>query len=162
VDFGPQKPILMLSLFILFYGFGLGAAVFFIVVDMISRSPASLANLLEVAFIIGSYLLVALFLLFYVIFSPYRFVFAEDGLQVLTWRGRQFFSWEEVRKASLSSYQGNIDLVLHCGGLRYLTIPLTSFRRSASLFEAVKQKLPVRIAASEQQLRRLQDDGIGM
>lgn len=153
IDSRPRKPVLMLSLFIIFYGLFFGTVVFFGV-----REKLLEGSLAEAVVLASAYLLVALFLLFYVVLSPYRFKFNEVGVEVITWRGRQFFPWIQVKSASLSSYKGHIDLILHAGGLTYITIPIKSFERGASLLEGIRLRLRVKVAASKRQLAAIADD----
>ena len=152
-DFRPRTPTLHLIFFLLFYVGLFGSVVVLGVREMISDGSLAGAVLLALG-----YFAAALFILFYGILSQFRFRFTDAGVFVVTWRGRQFFAWNEIQRASLSSYKANIDLVLHAGGLRYITIPLKSFARGATLLKSITVRLQVQVAASEKQIASITDD----
>lgn len=152
-EFTPRTPTLHLIFFLIFYGGLFGSVVVLGVREMILDGSPAGAMLLTIG-----YFAAAVFILFYAILSQYRFKFTEPGVIVFTWRGRQFFAWKHIKRASLSSYKANVDLVLHAGGVSYITIPLKSFARSATLLESIRLKLPVPIVASEKQLASITND----
>ena len=84
--------------------------------------------------------------LFYFIASHYRFQFTDEGMNVLTWRGRQFFRWKDVRRASLSIVEYGADLTLDFGGIREVNIPIFSYRKTRTLVDEIARRIPVSIA----------------
>jgi hypothetical protein len=156
IDFERRNPLVMFILFVLLYGLFFGSALYIGLQDIVNHA-SEWTGWLEAGFILIVYLLGALLLLFYAIFSPYRFAFKEEGISVMTWRGRRFYRWGDIRKASLTSHKGSVDLVLHAGSLRYITVPLFAFKKSATLFTEIRQRLPIPVAASERHLSLISD-----
>jgi hypothetical protein len=161
IDFEPRKNLIIWSLIllILFYGLGFGGVTYFFALEILGeRDLSSPTSLIKVGVILFVYGMVLFLLLFYMIFSPYRFLFKEEGVVALTWRGRQFFPWQSVKKATVTSGKGSINLALHLGGLLYLTIPLDSYKKGGSLLAEVSRRLPVAVAVSDTVLARLADE----
>jgi hypothetical protein len=160
IDFEPRKGLIIwtIILLILLYGLGVGSATYFLALEVLGeRDLSSPASLIKVGVILFVYGLVLFLLLFYITFSPYRFSFKEEGVVALTWRGRQFFPWQSVKKATVTSGKSGINLALRLGGLRYLTIPLDSYKKGGSLLAEVSRRLPVTVAVSDTVLARLAD-----
>lgn len=88
------------------------------------------------------FLLMLLLFVFYVS-APYRISFSEWGVQVFSWRGRIACPWSAFRRASLLSYKGNVEFVLFTGRVRRFGIPLSSYKKQATLFAEVTRWLAV-------------------
>lgn len=58
----------------------------------------------------------------------------------------------EVANAAISTYKSNVELVLHFGGLRYVNIPLSSYRKGGTLLAEVRKRLPVPVPVSRRAL----------
>ncbi len=160
IDFEPRKvqATCMFIVTLLGYGLGLGSAIYYGLKQSLEVVSSSPANLFEVVFIILAYSLGFFFLLLYAVFNPYRFTFMEQGAWVYTWRGRQFFAWHKVERATLSSYKGHIDLSLRLGRLRYIAIPLSSYKKGGRLLAEVRRRLPVEVEVSKEQAAMLEDE----
>jgi hypothetical protein len=105
-----------------------------------------------VLYLIGAYLLVVYFVL-----GPRRFRFYDSFFTVFTWRGTMRFQWSAVRRAALSTYRGNVELALFVGQVRRVSVPLTGFRKAASLLTAIRARVSVPLEASEAQLALVRD-----
>ncbi|HEX8127483.1 MAG TPA: hypothetical protein VF527_00040 [Pyrinomonadaceae bacterium] len=85
-------------------------------------------------------------LLLYYTTAVYRISFYEAGVVTLGFGGRRFVPWDTVRGASINRFKGTVELALRADGRRFpVSVPLTSYRRSATLFREVSKRLPVEI-----------------
>jgi len=157
-NFDPHGARAGLLVFVLGYvcGFGFATTMMFRELGMTESGvlPAFAQQALLVAlFLAGGYLI-----LLYIILGAYRFRFFDMSFQVFTWRGWQTFTWAQVRRADLNTYKYNVELALVAGPRQVISLPLTSFRRSASLLAFVRARVPVPIAATPAQIALIADD----
>lgn len=143
IDFHPRRPVLMFIVTFLLYVIGTGTCLFFAVLDLATHYDTSIWDPLIIALIVIVYLSVGMVLFFYAVFSAYRFRFTDDGIDMMTWRGRQFFPWSDVEKSWVSNSRGTISLELNFGGRRNVTVPLDSYYRSMTLYHEIARRLPV-------------------
>jgi hypothetical protein len=155
-SFEPCKPQLALALFALCYGLG-GGVLIFVSLRELSAEAGGIFVIAEQAALVALYLAGAYLLLLYVVLAPYRFRFDATSFSVFTWRGWRTFAWSQVERADLSTFEGTVELVLFLGPVRRVSVPIASFLQPASLFEAIRSRLRVPIAASERQQALLQD-----
>ncbi|HVG29676.1 MAG TPA: hypothetical protein VM864_08265 [Pyrinomonadaceae bacterium] len=97
-------------------------------------------------------------LLLHIITLPFRISFAEDGLRVRGLLGRRFVPWSGVRSAAISSHKGNVGLSLRTGRLRGVSIPVSSYKRQATLVAEVSKRLPVPVSVSPTVAAFIKDD----
>lgn len=110
-------------------------------------------GLLLAGWVLGFVLLV-----FYVVLGSLRTKLMEEGVQVRKWRGWRMYYFRHVRGAKVTTQKGAaMTLVLNCGGLRRVRICLSDYRRSRSLFEAIRARLPVPVKVHVFQLANLHD-----
>lgn len=156
--FGPKGALAGLLIFALGYVGGFGFATLMIFRDLgldgsDALPPSAQQALLVVLYLAGGYLI-----LLYLIFGAYRFRFFDASFEVFTWRGRRRFPWTQVRRAELSTYKASVELALVVGPRQVVSVPLTSFRRSASLLAFVRARVSVPIAATEGQRALITDE----
>lgn len=97
-------------------------------------------------------------LMFYVVLGSLRTRLLEEGVEVRKWRGRRMYYFRDVLGAKVTSQKGAaMTLVLNYGGLRRVRICLSDYRRSRSLFEAIRLRLPVPVKVHDFQLANLRD-----
>jgi hypothetical protein len=128
-----------------------------IIVDMRQAPDANTWGVYSLSGLIVLYLIVGYLLLLYVVFGAYRFRFSDVGFRVFSWRGPQTFAWQQIRRAELSCYRYQVELVLFVGRFRRVTVPLTSFGKARSLFDAVRARISVPLVAAPQHLALLED-----
>ena len=159
---GPRRPHpLLLTLFLLAYGPGLGSATFFIARDQLFGQP-NVGDYLLVGLYLVAYLLIPFPILFYWLYNAHRFTFTDTGLRVLTPFGRRFVPWGEIERASLRirSAEGAIfhRLDLFVGRRQRLGIPLSDYLRGATLLAAIRPRLPVPLEEPDSHVEaRLED-----
>ena len=146
IDFVRKNPTVWILIFVVVYGLIFGGIVYLGVRDVLWQGVTSIAVAIEAASICLMYVAGFVVCLFYAIASHYRFKFTEEGMNVLTWRGRQFFLWRDVRRASLCIVEYGADLALDFGGLREVNIPIFSFRKTRTLVNETARRIPVPIA----------------
>jgi hypothetical protein len=96
-------------------------------------------------------------LLFYVVFGPYRYALADDGLVVRGVFGVRRVRWQDVRSAHISIQRRTATLVLRTGRFRGARLCLSDFRRPRSLLEAIRPLLPVPIRVHDWQMKLIPD-----
>lgn len=146
IDFVRKNPTLWIVIFVVVYGLIFGGIVYLGVRDVLWQGVTSIGVAVEAVSICLMYLVGFVAGLFYFIASHYRFQFTDEGMNVLTWRGRQFFLWRDVRRARLSIVEYGADLALDFGGLREVNIPIFSYRKTRTLVDEIARRIPVSIA----------------
>jgi hypothetical protein len=72
---------------------------------------------------------------------PLRLTFTEKGIRRRTVLPPRFIAWDRVRGASLGVWRGHIWLELKVGRWRSICIPLSDYRRAASLLAEIRERL---------------------
>jgi hypothetical protein len=157
-DFTPQGAGAGLLVFALGYVCGFGFATVMVLRDLGVAAPGVLPALAQQALLVALYLAGGGLILLYLVFGAYRFRFDDASFRVFTWRGWQAYTWAQIRRADLNTYKSSIELALVAGPRQVISLPLTSFRRSASLLAFVRARVPVPIAATPAQLALITDD----
>ena len=155
--FEPSGPLTGLLLFLVAYGLGGGFATWMTYREVVASASFQALGTAQAAFLIVLYVIGAYLLLLYFVLGPQRFRFHNSSFTVFTWRGRMRFQWSAVRRATLSTYRGNVELALFIGRVRRVSVPLTGFRKAASLLTAVRTRVAVPLEASEAQLALVRD-----
>ena len=73
---------------------------------------------------------------------PLRLTFTEEGIRRRTVLPPRFVAWHSVRAASLGAARGHFWLELKVGQWRWICIPLSDYRRAASLLSEIRARLP--------------------
>ena len=109
---------------------------------------------------IGAMLLSVLAGLVLWLLLPLRLRFTEAGLVRRTIFRPRFVPWQGVTAASLTSFKASVWLELRVTARRLpVLIPLTEYRRPASLLAELRRRLPVEVQDPAGQLAaRLKDD----
>lgn len=157
-DFEPKGTRLGVLIFLLGYGGGGGFATFMVYRELATDTAAALPPYLQQALLLALYLAAGYFVLLYLILGAHRYRFFESTFRVFTWRGWREFAWAQVQRAGLTTYRANVELALVVGTRQVVSVPLTSFRRGASLLAFVKARVPVPIVATERQAALIADD----
>ena len=157
-DFGPQGARAGLLLFSLGYVCGFGFVTVMVFRDLGMSGSDALLALAQQALLLALHLAGGYFILLYMVFGAYRFRFLDSSFRVFTWRGWRVFTWAQIRRADLNTYKSNVELALVAGPRQVISLPLTSFRRSASLLAFVRARVAVPIAATTAQLALITDD----
>jgi hypothetical protein len=149
IDFQPRRnSAILLVLFGLFFGlFSFG--IYVSIRDLLEPQPVSWRRGLEAVAVLGIYLLGLFLVVFYVLFSPCRFRFTDEGMQVLTWRGRRFFPWPDVRRARFSVIRSGLFLELSLKGWSRVLVPVSWFGKAALLVREIRRRLAVPIEGGE-------------
>lgn len=155
--FEPGRPFVGLLLFLGGYGLGAGFATWMACQEVRGGASSPASGLLQAALLVALYLAGAWILFLHFVLGSRRFRFYDACFTVFTWRGRMRFAWPEVRRATLSTYRGNVELVLFIGAVRRIGVPLDGFRQAASLLAAVRARLAVPLEASQNQLALVRD-----
>jgi hypothetical protein len=145
IDFGRKNPMVWIVIFVVVYGLIFGGMVYLGVRDVLWRGVTSIGVAIEAVSICLMYLAGFVAFLFYALVSHYRFQFTDEGMNVLTWRGRQFFRWRDVQRVNLSIVEGGADLALDFGGLREVNIPIFNYRKTRTLVNEIARRIPVPI-----------------
>lgn len=123
------------------------------------QSSEPRGDLLAGGLLVAGWVLGFALLMFYVVLGSLRTRLLEVGVRVWMWRGWREFYWRDVRAAKVTSQKGSVmTLVLNYGGLRRVRICLNDYRRSRSLFEAIRARLPVPVKVHDFQLANLRDN----
>jgi len=98
-------------------------------------------------------------LLLYFSTAVYRVAFHESGIIVLGLRGRRFVPWGAVRAAQVNRFKGTFELALRADGRRFpLSVPLSSYRKQATLLAEIRARLPMPIDDPNNLAALLTDD----
>jgi hypothetical protein len=142
IDFEPARPpIFILVLFVVLYGL-LGLALASEAAYQLGRGPEGAFG--EVAAGGAAYVLGAALVVYWER-AAWRIRFGEDGLRILTWRGRRSLPWASVTSATLYHYRGAYLLDLWSGRFRVVVVPLYGWRRQDRLLEEIRARVPVEI-----------------
>jgi len=125
--------------------------------DLAAHGIPEVGKLVMPLALFSAYALGFVLLMFYVVLASLRIMIFPDGVQVLTWRGKQMYLWKDARRAKITILKGTATLVLNFGGLRRARICLGDYRNSRSLFEFIRSRLPVPVRANEFQLALIHD-----
>ena len=155
--FEPSGSLIGLLIFLPTYGLGGGLATWMTYRQLMTSASSQALGLAQATLLIVLYLLGAYLLLLYFVLGPRRFRFYDSFFTVFTWRGRMRFPWSAVCRAALSTYRGNVELALFIGRVRRVSVPLTGFRKAASLLTAIRVRITVPLEASEAQLALVRD-----
>jgi len=148
-------PVLIIVVVVFLPPLGLMASWF--VRELRSSEPGG--DLLAGGLLVGGWVLGFALLMFYVVLGSLRTKLLEDGIRVRMWRGWREFHWRDVRAAKVTSQKGAVmTLVLNYGGMRRVRICLNDYRKSRSLFEAIRARLPVPVKVHDFQLASLRDN----
>jgi hypothetical protein len=145
INFYPKRHLIMFIFVVLTYGVVGGTCIYFSIADLLPHDPFTIVDTIILATVFSGYVLLFFVLFFYVIFSQFRFRFTETGIDLLTWRGRRFFPWSDVRTAWVSNSRGTIALELLYHGRGRVTVPIDAYRRSTSLMLEIARRLPIPI-----------------
>lgn len=158
LNFEPQGARAGLLVFALGYGCGFGFATYMMFRELGMNEADLLPAPAQQALLVAFYLACGYFILLYLILGAYRYRFSDTSFRVFTWRGWQTFTWAQIRRADLNTYKYSVELALVAGPRQVVSLPLTSFRRSASLLAFVRARVPVPIVATPAQLALITDD----
>ena len=150
----PLNPWL-LSLALLGYGVAFGGAMLFGMREAFTHAEGGVAGAAAAASLGAMWLFGFAVIVLYALIGERRFRFFDRGIHAFTWRGWQWFAFDEVQRAELSVFKGNVSLVLRFGRWRFLEIPIISFEASASLLREIEKRLRVPVLGSASLRQRL-------
>ena len=159
IDFGPVFPLFRLAL--LCAGFGALGLLFALETRNVLayNSPVSAGFFVERAFI-AAMLLSAFAPLVLWLLLAFRLRLTEAGILRRTVFGPRFVPWKNVTAASLTGFKASVMLELRVTDRRLpLLIPLTEYRRPATLLAEIRRRLSVEVQDPGGQLAaRLKDE----
>jgi hypothetical protein len=146
IDFGryPMWRTVLPGLIATLVGFGTPLVFFlvFLIRDLRSDTPHENVLLFGLP-MLAAYVLIIVLMLFYGVFGAYRTTLLEEGVRIRTWTGVRMYPWSEAKRAALCRLKYTVTLNVSFGGLRRAVVQLHDYRKSRSLFEAVRARLPV-------------------
>jgi hypothetical protein len=157
INFHPQLPVVRLALSCLAFGF-----LFWSFIDecgdkLRQGARTDTAFLVETAcislFLLGGFGFVTSFLLL-----PFRLRFTEKGIRRLTLLPPRFVPWSAVLAAQVGSYKGYLWLELWVSRMRWVSVPLMEYRKGAELLAEIRQRLPVEVRVTEEQIAHLREE----
>lgn len=157
-DFGPVLPAVRLALACLAYG-ALGYLFFLDTRNTVAYNPpVTTGFVVERALIFAFGLLVFSFVVLHLLLAR-RLRFSESGIVRRTVFRPRFVQWKDVTGARLASYKGSVSLELKVVGRRlWITVPLSEYRRPASLLSEIRRRLGVEVQHADGPLaERLKD-----
>ena len=156
IDFLPRVPVVRIVLTCLAYGVLGWALMNEVWFELQLAGRPVLGDLVETVgtglFLLGSFCFISSFLLL-----QFRLRFTEEGIRRLTFFGPRFIPWGSFLAAQVESWRGYLVLGLWVSKRRWICVPLLEFKKSASLLEEIKSRLPVQVQVSEKQLALLGD-----
>ena len=159
IDFRPDFPFFRLAF--LCVGYGMLCLGFALETRNVFtyNSPVTTGTIVE-RVLIGAMLLSVFASLVLWLLLPFRLRFTEAGILRRTLLRPHFIPWQSVTGASLSTFKASVMLELRVTGRRLpLLVPLTEYRRRATLLAEIRRRLPVEVQDPGGQLAaRLKDD----
>lgn len=159
MDFQRSKGqmITMLIIVMLTFGIGPGTLIYLFIADMTDGDDITPLDT-PMALFIPFFVLVAFsVLLFYAVFNPWRFSYNDEGVRVITWRGPQFFPWNEAKSAALLPSKSSYSFTLNYGRFRNVYIPLHSYRKGRTLLNEISRRVPVKVTGDGSLFAKVQD-----
>lgn len=159
IDFqrGRGQMIFMFIIVLVIFAIGPGTLFYFFISDLTDGDASTPMDSTTGIFALLFVLIAFAVLMFYAVFNPWRFSYSDEGVQVITWRGPQFFRWSDVKKAGVYATKGGYSMSLNFGGLRRVYIPLNSYRKSRSLLMEISRRLPVKVQGERAILALVRD-----
>jgi hypothetical protein len=163
INFQPQKPIIRSIVWAVFFTFMLFALFsdyqrYFTTDELTSVQPVFdlefwVNLILEIVVFVTGIVLVISWLRF-----PFQLHFTEQGIRRRTLLPPKFVSWNAVLAAKMSRYKGNLWLDLQISAKRWVVVPLLEYGKSEDLVTAIKERLPVDLYISPQDMERLRSN----
>lgn len=159
MDFQRSKGqmIFMLVMVLVIFMTGPGTLFYFFISDITDGDPTtpmdSTTGLLALFFVLIAFAI----LMFYAVLNPWRFSYSDEGIHVITWRGPQFFPWNEVKKAALLPSRSSYSLMLNYGRLRSIYPPLHSYKKGRTLLNEISRRVPVKVTGDASLFSKVED-----
>ena len=152
MDFGPGFPLFRLALACAAFG-ALGFLFALETRNTLTYNSPVTPGFWAVRVGIASFLLLAFSSLALHLLLPLRLRFTEAGLARRTVFRPRFVPWRSVTRARLASFKGSVSLELSAAGRRLpFLVPLTEYRRPATLIAELRRRLPVAVEHADGEL----------